>query len=68
MMASADEPNDAMGELLRIGERLGYLTYEMLNEKLPDEIVSPEKLDAFLAAIDSKHIRLIDEPDAPKAS
>ena len=64
MVACADEPNDPLEELLRLGERRGYLTYEMLNERLPDEVVSPDKLDALLNAIDSRGIRLIDEADA----
>jgi hypothetical protein len=33
-----------MEALLQLGERLGYLTYEMLNERLPDEAVTPQKL------------------------
>lgn len=48
MVAFANEPNDPLEELLRLGERLGYLTYEMLNDRLPDEVVSPDKLDALL--------------------
>jgi RNA polymerase primary sigma factor len=65
MIASAEEPNDPVEELLRLGERQGYLTYEMLNERLPDEVVSPDKLDAFLLSIAGRGIRLIDEADAP---
>jgi RNA polymerase primary sigma factor len=64
MVAFAEEPNDPVEELLRLGERQGYLTYEMLNERLPDQVVSPDRLDALLTAIDSRGIRLIDEADA----
>ena len=63
MVAFSDEPDDPVERLLRLGERQGYLTYEMLNERLPDEAVSPDNLDALLAAIDSRGIRLIDEAD-----
>jgi RNA polymerase primary sigma factor len=52
-------------ELLRVGERLGYLTYEELNAKLPDEVVSPVRLDAILIEMDRRGIRLIDEADIP---
>jgi RNA polymerase primary sigma factor len=41
----------------------GYLTYEELNEKLPDEVVSPDKLDSLLMMIDEMGIKLIDESD-----
>ena len=65
MLASAENPEDPVEELLRLGERQGYLTYEMLNERLPDSVVAPDKLDAFLMAVHNRGIRLIDESDAP---
>ena len=65
MAPSANNPDDRVRDLLRLGERLGYLTYEELNEKLPDEAVTPEKLDALLGKIDELGIRLINEADAP---
>src|SRR5271169_5045920 len=46
-----------------LGTSRGYLTYEELNEKLPDEIVSPDKLDSLLMMIDEMGIKLIDESD-----
>ncbi|HZN65359.1 MAG TPA: RNA polymerase sigma factor region1.1 domain-containing protein [Tepidisphaeraceae bacterium] len=64
MVAFADEPDDPVEQLLRLGERQGYLTYEMLNDRLPDEVVSPDKLDALLAAIEGRGIRLVDAADA----
>ena len=65
MVAAGDEPNDPVRDLLRVGERLGYLTYQMLNDRLPDDVVSPDKLDALLLEIDGRGIRLIDETDVP---
>jgi RNA polymerase primary sigma factor len=62
---SAGDADDRVRELLRRGERLGYLTYEMLNEELPDEAVTPEQLDDLLGTIEHKGIRLIDEADEP---
>jgi RNA polymerase primary sigma factor len=49
--------------LLDLGTSRGYLTYEELNTKLPDEVVSPDKLDSLLMMIDEMGIRLIDEAD-----
>ncbi len=65
MAASSDNLDDAVQELLRVGERLGYLTYEMLNERLPDEVITPRKLDAVLMEIDRRGIRLLDRADEP---
>jgi RNA polymerase primary sigma factor len=52
--------------LLDLGTSRGYLTYEELNERLPDEVVSPDKLDSLLMMIDEMGIKLIDESDAPE--
>ena len=51
-------------DLLEKGKAQGYLTYEEVNEYLPDEAVSPEKLDNLLLQIDELGIELLDEaPD-----
>jgi hypothetical protein len=49
--------------MIRCWPSRGYLTYEELNEKLPDEVVSPDKLDSLLMMIDEMGIKLIDESD-----
>ena len=53
-------------EIVAKGKSQGYLTYDEVNEYLPDEDVSPEKLDNLLAALDELGIQLVDQ--APKKS
>jgi RNA polymerase primary sigma factor len=71
---SQEEVDARVKALLDLGVSRTYLTYEELNEKLPDEVVSPDKLDTLLMRIDEMGIRLIDEADvgeytkSPKAS
>jgi RNA polymerase primary sigma factor len=60
---SQEEADKRVQILLDLGTSRGYLTYEELNEKLPDEVVSPDKLDSLLMKIDEMGIRLIDEMD-----
>ncbi len=48
-------------ELIAKGRAQGYLTYDEVNAYLPDEDVSPEKLDTLLFAIEEKGIELVDE-------
>src|SRR3954470_1515029 len=60
---SQEEADNRVRILLELGTGRGYLTYEELNEKLPDEVVSPDKLDSLLMMIDEMGIRLIDETD-----
>jgi RNA polymerase primary sigma factor len=60
---SQEEADARVQILLDLGKSRGYLTYEELNEKLPDEVVSPDKLDSLLMMIDEMGIKLIDEAD-----
>jgi RNA polymerase primary sigma factor len=63
---SPEEVERRLNVLLEAGKTRGYLTYDEMNTKLPDELVSPEKLDALLMMIDEMGIRLIDESDIPE--
>src|SRR4051812_12855473 len=60
---SQEEADSRVQALLTLGTSRGFLTYEELNEKLPDEVVSPDKLDSLLMMIDEMGIKLIDEAD-----
>lgn len=51
-------------DLIGKGKTQGYLTYDEVNSYLPDEDVSPEKLDELLIALDERGIELVEE--APK--
>src|ERR1700722_9072337 len=63
---SQEEVDLRVQALLDLGTSRGYLTYEELNERLPDEVVSPDKLDSLLMMIDEMGIKLIDDSDAPE--
>lgn len=64
MSGYADELGDPIRELIQLGERLGFLTYEMVNAGLGDDVLTPQKLDSLLMELHAKGIRLVDEPDA----
>ena len=49
--------------LIEQGKQKGFLTYEELNDFLPDDIVSPEYIDEILLTLDEKGIELVDERD-----
>src|SRR5271170_7826641 len=63
---SQEEVDLRVAAIVTLGKTRGYLTYEELNERLPDEVVSPDKLDSLLMMIDEMGIKLIDETDAPE--
>ena len=59
------DPNDKeLQSLIAEGKANGFLTYDQVNLYLPDEAVSPEKLDNLLIALEESGIRLLDEPPA----
>ncbi|MEZ6243629.1 MAG: RNA polymerase sigma factor RpoD [Phycisphaerales bacterium] len=51
----------ALAELIRLGEKRGWLSYEELNNTLPDEWVDPVRVDELLVLIDRHGVELIDE-------
>jgi RNA polymerase primary sigma factor len=52
--------------IIEKGRKKGYLTYDELNEDLPDTAVSPSRLDNLLATLDEMGIKLLDEADLQK--
>ena len=57
-----------LARLVALGTSLGYLTFDQVNEYLPDEAVDPEKIDALLVALEEKVIELVDVPPEPAAA
>jgi len=52
--------------LIEKGKKKGYLTYEEMNEELPEEAVTPTRLDSLLMTLDEMGIGLLDEAEAEK--
>ncbi|RMF71740.1 MAG: sigma-70 family RNA polymerase sigma factor, partial [Planctomycetota bacterium] len=61
-----DPIEQCVNELIESGKKRGYLTWEELNETLPDEAISPEKLESVLNRIELSSIEMIDEIEAEK--
>jgi RNA polymerase primary sigma factor len=49
-------------DLVAKGKTQGYLTYDEVNQYLPDEDVNPDKLDNLLVALEEMGIELVDTP------
>ncbi|MBI2082055.1 MAG: RNA polymerase sigma factor RpoD [Deltaproteobacteria bacterium] len=54
-------------ELITLGKEKGFLTYEEVNEALPDDVVSAEQLDDVLNMFDEMDIEVVDGEDDAKA-
>jgi len=49
--------------LFEKGKQKGYLTYEEINEMLPDDIISADRLDQILTELDDLGVDLVDESE-----
>ncbi len=57
------DPEQQIKMLLEKGKKKGFLTYEEMNDDLPEDAISPSRLDRLLAMLDEMGISLLDEAD-----
>lgn len=55
-----------IGAIVKKGREKGYLTYEEINDALPDEIISPARLDSLLMTLDELGVQVLDEAEVEK--
>jgi RNA polymerase primary sigma factor len=53
-------------DLIALGKSQGYLTYDQVNECLPDDAVNPDKIDGLLTLLDEQGIELVNEAPEPR--
>ncbi len=51
----------AIMALLTKGKKQGYLTYDEINELLPEDMLSPEQIDETFMMFDDNEIQIVDE-------
>ena len=52
--------------LIGLGRKKGFLTYEEVNDLLPEGVTSPEKIDEILMLFDELAIEVVDAPEKAK--
>ncbi len=58
--------NSNIALLMQRGKSQGYLTYEELNELLPDDAIAPDRLDALMQQFDELGVELLDKAGEEK--
>src|SRR5688572_5715029 len=51
-------------ELLRLAQEQGYLTYDDINNALPEEVTSPDELDEVFTSLRNLDIQIVDSAEA----
>ncbi len=66
-MALEDKFDD-IKKLIDVGKEKGYLTYNEVNDLLPNDLHSPEDLDDLLTTIGTQGIDILEGPKLPSAA
>jgi len=61
-----EERNEKIKGLLKLAEEQGYLTYDDINEVIPENVISPEELESYLVLLRSMDIEIIESSDVDK--
>jgi len=61
-----DEKNEKIKELIKLAKEQGYLTYGDVNDILPENILSPDALDAILILLRGMDIEIIDASEVDR--
>ena len=59
-----DKMDEGLKVLLELGKRRGFLTYDQVNDVVPDEPNGPDKIHGLLETLDEMGIELVSEDDA----
>ena len=67
---SVDSPIIAakIKDLVRIAQDQGYLTYDDINDALPDDVVTPEVLDAIYSKLRGFEVEIVEAPDLERVA
>jgi RNA polymerase primary sigma factor len=64
--SQVDYSDKDLQELVALGKSQGYLTFDQLNDLLPDDVVQPEKLETLLVTLEDQGIEVVNDPsEAP---
>lgn len=59
-----DKLDEGLKALLELGKRRGFLTFDQVNDVLPDDPNSPERIHGLLETLDELGVELVNEDEA----
>ena len=64
--SSGVDLTEKVKELLRLAQEQGYLTYNDINDSLPDSIVSAEEMDEVLIKLRNLEVEIVDQAEVDR--
>jgi RNA polymerase primary sigma factor len=64
--ANGFDVTDRIKELVRLSQEQGYLTYNDINEALPDHLTGPEELDEIYVKLRSLEVEIVDQAEVDR--
>jgi RNA polymerase primary sigma factor len=61
-----DERNDKIKELIKLAKEQGYLTYGDVNDILPENMISPDELEAIIVLLRGMDVEIIDASEVDR--
>jgi RNA polymerase primary sigma factor len=61
-----DDRNDKIKELIKLAKEQGYLTYGDVNDILPENIISPDELEAIVVLLRGMDVEIIDASEVDR--
>jgi RNA polymerase primary sigma factor len=63
-----EDKYDDIKKLIETGKEKGYLTYDQVNDLIPQDVHSPEDLDDLLTTMSTQGIDVLEGPKLPSAT
>src|SRR3989338_11163895 len=58
--------SERLAQVITLGRDKGRLTYDELNNLLPEDVASPEEIDELLTLLGKENIEIVEKPSAPR--
>ncbi len=59
--------SERLAQVIMMGRDKGRLTYDELNNLLPEDVASPEEIDELLTLLGKENIEIVEKPSTPAA-
>ncbi len=66
VMVNREERNQKIKDLIQLAGDQGYVTYDDINESMPESVINPEELDGIVILLRGMDIEVIESSDVEK--